>query len=249
MRYFLEIAYKGGNYHGWQIQPNAHSIQAALEAKLSLVLNHPLSLTASGRTDAGVHALQQIVHMDTDRELSRYEHLHKFNLLLPPDIAIINIFKVSEEAHARFDAIWRSYAYYISALKEPFRAGLYDWNHRDYDVALMNEAAQLLLKYEDFQSFSKVKTEVNHFRCQIKEAYWQKEGANLVFHITANRFLRGMVRAIVGTLLEVGQKKMNLQDFEQVILSRDRKNAGAAAPPQGLFLTQVIYPYTLIPIE
>ncbi len=249
MRYFLEITYKGTQYHGWQIQPNAHTIQAEIEQALQKVLSQKINITASGRTDTGVHALQQFAHFDTEITLNRYQHLRKLNMVLPSDIALKDIYLVSEEAHARFDAKERSYQYQLSSQKNPFDTELCTLDYRQYDFEIMNQAAQLLTQHKDFQAFSKVKTEVNNFYCEIKTAYWKQKEDKYVFHITANRFLRGMVRAIVGTLMQVGDKKINLKDFETVILAKDRKKAGRAAPPEGLFLSEVTYPYDLHPID
>jgi tRNA pseudouridine38-40 synthase len=249
MRYFLEIAYKGTHYHGWQIQLNAHTVQAEIEGVLQKIFSQKMEIVASGRTDTGVHASQQFAHLDTETPLKHYEHLRKINILLPSDIAIRNIYLVEPEAHARFDAIERSYQYHLSTQKKPFDFEFCTLDYRQYNFDKMNEAAQILVQRKDFQAFSKVKTEVNNFNCEIKSAYWQQKDDNYVFHITANRFLRGMVRTIVGTLMQVGLGKINLKDFEMVIIGKDRKKAGHAAPPEGLFLSKVTYPYELRPIE
>lgn len=245
MRYFIEIAYQGTHYHGWQIQPNAHTVQAEIERVLELILGKKIEITASGRTDTGVHAMQQFAHFDCETPLNHYTHLHKVNLLLPRDIVAKAIYQVADEAHARFDATERAYAYYLSSQKKPFQQGLYTYDHRTYNYEAMNQAAAILLQYQDFQAFSKVKTDVKTFDCIISEAKWVQEDDFYVFHITANRFLRGMVRAIVGTLLEVGKGRLNLKDFKMVIEQKDRRKAGHAAPPEGLFLSRVVYPYAL----
>ncbi|NJL13168.1 MAG: tRNA pseudouridine(38-40) synthase TruA [Microscillaceae bacterium] len=248
MRYFLEIQYRGTHYHGWQIQANAHTVQAQIEQALYTLLQLPTPLTASGRTDTGVHALQQFAHFDTNIPLQQFPHRHKLNLLLPRDIWIKNIYEVSPDAHARFDAQWRTYEYRISTHKQPFLPKLcYEYGY-PLHLDLLQQASLLLCQYEDFQAFSRVKTDVEHFRCQIKSATWELAPDLLVFRIVANRFLRGMVRAIVGTLLEVGRGRLNLPGFEAVIQSGDRRKAGPAAPPEGLFLTEVQYPYILTPI-
>lgn len=246
LRYFLDIAYQGTAYHGWQIQANAHTVQAEIQETLSTALQESIEIMGSGRTDTGVHAEQQIAHFDTQQNLTTYKHLHQFNAMLPPDIAIKHIFKVEAEAHARFDAVSREYIYRIYHLKNPFRQNLAYFTTQNFDLSLMNAAASLLPSYTDFQCFSKVKTDVEHFNCLIYEAYWQEQEYELMFYIRANRFLRGMVRAIVGTLLEIGQGKINLDDFKNVIESKDRRQAGWAVPPQGLFLTKVTYPFKLI---
>jgi tRNA pseudouridine38-40 synthase len=244
-RYFLDIAYNGTRYHGWQLQANAHSVQAELNKALRTLLRHPVETTGSGRTDTGVHAAQQMVHLDMETEMPPDRILHSLNALLPPDISANSIFPVGQTRHARFDAVSRSYEYRICHRKNPFLQNLcYRYSLRP-DVARMNEAAQLLLQYEDFECFSRVHTDVANFRCAITQALWRYEGDLLVFHISANRFLRGMVRAIVGTLLEVGEMRMDAAGFEAVIQSQDRQKAGRAVPPGGLFLTRVEYPFPI----
>ena len=243
MRYFIELAYRGTRYHGWQVQPNAPSVQGQLNQALETILRHPVETVGSGRTDAGVHAARQFVHLDTPVALHNDPYLYRLNALLPPDISLRNIFPVADATHARYDALSRSYEYHIIGRKDPFRHGLSYCYHRTPDVALMNEAAARLLLHSAFQSFSKVQTDVNHFRCTLKQAYWAGDGDVLTFHVTANRFLRGMVRALVGTLLEVGEGKLSVDGFEDVIRSRDRGRAGRAVPPEGLFLTDVTYPF------
>lgn len=244
VRYFIELAYKGTKYHGWQIQANAHTVQAALHKALSTLLKEEVDTIGSGRTDTGVHALQQFVHLDTNKPLHPHPHIYQLNALLPADIVVKNIFPVARETHARFDAISRSYEYRISPHKNPFLTDMCYLYTKPLDLEAMNEAAALLLTHQDFTSFSLVKTEVNHFICYIYEAYWQKSGDLTVFYIRANRFLRGMVRAIVGTLLEVGLHRLTIEGFEQIIQHKDRRVAGRAVPPEGLFLTHVQYePY------
>lgn len=248
MRYFLDIAYNGTNYHGWQVQQNAHTVQGELEAALSRLLRQPLGVIGSGRTDTGVHAEQQLVHIDWEGALDLDQLQFRLNAMMPPDIAVKNIFPVHPKAHARFSAIARSYEYRISRRKSPFLQKLCYVNSRPLDVGAMNSAAAMMLDWEDFECFSKVHTEVKHFRCTIKEARWVEEGERLTFYITANRFLRNMVRAIVGTLLEVGQQRMSLSGFREVLESRDRSRAGRSAPAQGLFLTRVEYPENIYTI-
>jgi tRNA pseudouridine38-40 synthase len=243
LRYFLEIAYQGTRYHGWQIQANAHSIQAEIQTKISLLLSENIEIVGSGRTDTGVHAEQQFAHFDTWQSIDNQVFIYKLNKILPADISIQNIYSVSDTAHARFDAVLRAYEYRLSRRKNPFLLNLAYFDYRNFDIELMNEAANKLLQYTDFQCFSRVKTEVNNFNCQISLAKWNEKSDLWVFKIGANRFLRGMVRAIVGTLLEVGQKKILVADFEAIIQSRDRRQAGRAVPPEGLFLTEVKYPY------
>lgn len=249
MRYFLQLAYRGTNYHGWQRQPNGLSIQEVLETALTTVLRQPIALVGSGRTDAGVHAARQYAHFDTDAVLPG-SLLRSINKLIPPDIAVYACFPVGADDHARFTATFRYYQYHISRQKDPFRHGLTYEFTLPLDVARMNEAAALLLQHTDFESFSKVKTDVKTFNCRIDRAYWEElPTGNLVFHIQANRFLHGMVRAIVGTLLAVGQHRLSTAQFEQVILARDRRQAGRAAPAEGLFLMEVGYPDEILMSE
>lgn len=241
MRYFLELGYKGTNYHGWQRQPNGLSVQEVVETALSTVLRQPISITGSGRTDAGVHARQQFAHFVMDTPLP--EHLvRSVNKLIPPDIALYACFPVRDDDHARFSATHRYYQYHISPQKDPFREALTYVFTLQLDVQPMNEGAGILLKHTDFESFSKVKTDVKTFNCRIDRAVWeQRPNGDLVFHIQADRFLHGMVRAIVGTLLLVGQERLSIPEFEQIILARNRQRAGPAAPAAGLFLTEVGY--------
>jgi tRNA pseudouridine38-40 synthase len=243
MRYFIECAYQGTNYCGWQIQENANTLQAEIEKALTVLLRNQTSITGSSRTDAGVHAIQQVAHFEVDNEILNPENLvFRMNKILPFDIAVKRIFQVKDDYHCRFEAISRKYEYRISKLKNPFQKGLcYEFN-QDLNIDLMNEACQKLFQYIDFECFSKIKTDVNTFNCTIMEAHWEEQtGRMLVFHIKANRFLRGMVRAIVGTLLEVGAGRLSIEDFEQIILSKNRKNAGRAVPAEGLFLMEVNY--------
>ncbi|GAB3958013.1 tRNA pseudouridine(38-40) synthase TruA [Spirosoma harenae] len=242
MRYFLQLAYRGTNYHGWQRQPNGLSIQEVLETALSTVLRQSITIVGSGRTDAGVHAHQQFAHFEIDTPLP--DHLlRSLNSLIPADIAVYDCFPVRQDDHARYTATFRYYQYTICRWKDPFREGLAYVFTPQLAVDRMNEAATIFLKYVDFESFSKVKTDVRTFNCQIDWAYWeQKPNNDLVFHIRANRFLHGMVRAIVGTLLAVGQGRLDVADVERIIIARDRRPAGRAAPAEGLSLVQVGYP-------
>lgn len=247
MRYFLECAYHGHPFNGWQRQPSVPTVQAVLEAALSKILRQPTFITGSGRTDAGVHARQQFAHFDLATPLDDPAVLaFKLNNFLPPEIAIRRIFAVPDEAHARFSARWRRYEYHLSGVKDPFAHRLLYFYHRQPDVAAMNEAAAVLLRHGDFESFSLVKTDVNHFRCTLTEARWERRGDRLIFHVRADRFLRGMVRALVGTLLDVGLGRLDVAGFEKIILARDRRAAGRAAPPDGLFLVEVGYPEGLV---
>lgn len=245
MRYFLELAYRGTHYHGWQRQPNGLSVQEVLETALTTILRQPIALVGSGRTDAGVHAGQQFAHFDTDQPLPA-TLVRSLNSLLPNDIAIYDCFPVRPDDHARYTAAFRYYRYQIIRRKDPFRDGLAYVFTRPLAVDQMNEAARLLLNHTDFESFSKVKTDVKTFICRIDRASWEQDSTgDLTFHIRADRFLRGMVRAIVGTLLAVGEEQLCVADFEQIIRARDRKQAGRAAPADGLSLVEVGYPATV----
>jgi len=242
MRYFFEIAYYGKNYNGWQSQLNAKGVQAVVEDALSKLLQTEIKIVGSGRTDTGVHCEQQFFHSDIEKEFDRQQLVIKLNSFLPRDIAIHSIRKVRADASARYDAIERTYQYRITSVKNPFLEGL-AWHYfKQIDVKAMNHAATLLLGEHDFECFSKVKTDVNHFLCTIKRAEWKRDKQMLVFTISANRFLRGMVRAVVGTLLDLGTEKITLKEFQDIIRSKDRKKAGANVPPQGLYLTNVKYP-------
>ncbi|MEQ8715512.1 MAG: tRNA pseudouridine(38-40) synthase TruA [Cyclobacteriaceae bacterium] len=242
MRYFLDLSYLGTAYHGWQIQKNAHSVQAEVNRALRTYLREEINVTGSGRTDTGVHARQQIAHFDLEQEIDPQQLIFKLNALLPNDIAAMEIKPVKKEAHARFDAVKRSYQYIMHTRKNPFEEGLSYYFPHALDVDRMNQACHLLLGSQNFQCFSKVKTEVNTFDCDINTAHWILENEKLVFHVSADRFLRGMVRAIVGTLLMVGEGKMTQESFQNVLDSRDRRKAGRSVPPHGLYLTEVIYP-------
>ena len=243
MRYFIECAYRGTNYSGWQIQINALTVQEVIEKALTTLLNREILLTGSSRTDAGVHAHQQFAHFEIEEEILDCENLvYRMNKMLPFDISIHKIFRVADDYHSRFEALSRKYEYRISRKKNPFHRGLsYEFNG-NLNIELMNNACQILFKYIDYQCFSKINTDVLTFNCTILEAQWKEEENDLlVFHIKANRFLRGMVRAIVGTLLEIGMGKLSVSDFEKIILSKDRKKAGRAVPAEGLFLMEVNY--------
>ncbi|EAZ80271.1 tRNA pseudouridine(38-40) synthase TruA [Algoriphagus machipongonensis] len=241
-RYFLELSYKGTKYHGWQIQNNAFSVQECIESALSTYFRSPITVMGSGRTDTGVHAKMQVCHFDLADDIDYGKFLKAINGILPIDISIMSIRQVTPNAHARFDAVSRSYVYRIIFQKNPFLDGLAWHSYFIPDLEKMNLAAETLLKHDDFECFSKVHTEVKHFRCDIKSCSWEQKDGELLFHITANRFLRGMVRAIVGTLMEVGLGKKAPEDMEKIILSKDRSNAGKSAPARGLFLSRIIYP-------
>ena len=241
MRYFIELSYNGKKYHGWQIQPDVVSVQEKLNNALSTVLQEKIEVVGAGRTDTGVHASQMFAHFNVENLISG-DVVHKLNSILPNDITVYTLFSVAEEKHARFDALTRSYEYRIWLGRNPFLLD-FSWQIHSQKLNLfkMNAAAKVLLEYEDFQTFSKVKTEVYTFNCDVKAAFWIQEGNLLTFHISANRFLRNMVRAIVGTLVDVGLEKISIQEFRQIIESKNRGNAGLSVPAKGLFLTQIKY--------
>lgn len=242
MRYFFEIAYHGAKYNGWQSQHNAVGVQTIVEDVLSKIFRSSVGIVGSGRTDTGVHCEQQFFHVDLDKAFGPEELLLKMNSFLPRDIAIRSIRPVRADASARYDAIERSYRYQITRIKDPFQQGL-SWHFfKAVKIENMNKAAALLVGEHDFECFSKVKTDVNHFICDVKKAQWVEKGHVLVFTISANRFLRGMVRAIVGTLLDVGTGKITQKEFVSILQSRDRKKAGANVPAMGLYLQKVRYP-------
>ena len=245
MRYFIEIAYNGKNYHGWQIQPDAISVQEVLEEAMSTIFQNKMKVIGAGRTDTGVHARQLFAHFDSDEIEDIEDRLFRINCLLPKDISVNRIVPVAHDAHARFDAVERSYEYLITKVKDPFQIDFMYLIHKKLDVDRMNEAAKILLEYQDFQCFSRNKTGVKTYHCDIKEAVWKMQGNELTFTIVADRFLRNMVRAIVGTLLEIGLKKIDLDDFHAIIQSKDRSNAKTSAPAHGLYLTKVTYPYQI----
>ncbi|MFK7782247.1 tRNA pseudouridine(38-40) synthase TruA [Psychroserpens sp.] len=241
MRYFIELSYNGKAYHGWQIQPNAISVQQVLEEALSKLLQIDISIMGAGRTDAGVHASQMFAHFDCDKIIDT-NLVFKLNSFLPNDIAIHNIFQVKDDAHARFNALSRAYVYKISKSKNVFNFEHTYMLHHDLDVNAMNEACDILLTYKDFQCFSKVHTDVKTYNCNIMSAKWTIENKELHFIIRADRFLRNMVRAIVGTMINIGLGKMKVEELHNVIQSKDRGEAGFSVPAHGLYLTKIEYP-------
>lgn len=245
-RYFVYLAYEGTNYHGWQIQPNGSSVQECLMKALSTYLRKEIEVIGAGRTDAGVHASLMVAHFDYEGTLDLTVLTEKLNRLLPPDISIFRVRKVRPDAHARFDALSRTYKYYLTTIKYPFNRHLKYKIYGTLDIDAMNEAAQVLFDYTDFTSFSKLHTDVKTNNCKIMHAEWTKEGdSDWVFTIKADRFLRNMVRAIVGTLLEVGRGRMTVDDFRRVIELKDRGKAGSSVPGHALFLVDVEYPTDL----
>ncbi|QTE22289.1 tRNA pseudouridine(38-40) synthase TruA [Polaribacter cellanae] len=241
MRYFIELSYNGKNYHGWQIQPDAVSVQEKLNYAVSTVLQEKIEVVGAGRTDTGVHASQMFAHLDVSKKI-KGDIVHKLNSILPSDIVVYQVFLVDNEKHARFDAKSRSYEYRIWQGRNPFLLE-FSWqiHSQDLDISLMNKAAKILLEYQNFQTFSKVKTAVYTFNCDVTEAFWKREDNLLTFYISANRFLRNMVRAIVGTLVDVGLEKISVADFRAIIESKNRANAGLSVPAKGLFLTKIKY--------
>ncbi len=246
MRYFIQLSYDGTNYHGWQIQQNAHSVQEEVEKALTVIAREKIEVVGAGRTDTGVHAAFYIAHFDSAHEgLADENMLFKLNCLLPFDIAVQKIFQVRSDAHARFDATYREYKYYFSRAKDPFTHAYAEKESRKLNVERMNEAAKMLLEIEDFTSFSKLGSEVKTNNCKVTKAFWEEKGGQLIFTIRADRFLRNMVRAIVGTLIEVGLGKMTFDELKAVIDKKDRSSAGASVAAKGLFLVDIGYPNLL----
>jgi tRNA pseudouridine38-40 synthase len=243
-KYFFCLSYDGTNYHGWQFQPNAITVQELIESKLKILIGSKVGVMGCGRTDTGVHASDFYLHCEFDIQKYDTEELcYKLNQLLPNDIAIYNVMEVNEEAHARFDAISREYRYYVNQQKNPFIEKYSYLYVRKINLEMMREAGQLLLKHKDFTSFSKLHTDVNNNDCDVSLFEINELGQGRIeIIITANRFLRNMVRSIVGTLLEVGVGKVSVEDFNNIIYSKNRSNAGASAPAKGLFLHKVKYP-------
>ncbi|MTG98127.1 tRNA pseudouridine(38-40) synthase TruA [Myroides sp. BIT-d1] len=244
MRYFLEFSYNGTHYHGWQLQPNAKTVQETLTRAISTLLRTPIELIGAGRTDAGVHAKQMFAHFDYEADFDKNSLIQKMNSFLPEDIVVYNIHPVDDQAHARFDATARTYEYHIHLYKDAFCNSQSFYHFKPLNVDLMNEAAKVLFEYEDFECFSKTHTDVFTFNCTIYQAEWKLIDHNrLVFTISANRFLRNMVRAIVGTMVNVGLEKITVNDVRKIIESKNRGQAGFSVPGKGLFLTKVSYPY------
>jgi tRNA pseudouridine38-40 synthase len=246
-RYFIETSYKGTAYSGFQVQKNANSIQAEIEKALLVFFKKSFSLTGSSRTDAGVHALQNYFHFDTeellfgDNELGEMRSVYNLNAILPLDIVIKRIFQVEDNRHSRFDAISRQYQYFIFHEKNPFlqdRAFYYPYN---LDMEKLNIAAEMILLNKDFTSFSKRNTQVKHFVCDIKKSYWMEEKDMLVYCVESNRFLRGMVKGLVGTMLRVATHKISLEEFDAIFKKKDCRKADFSVPSKGLFLIKVSY--------
>ena len=250
-RYFLQISYNGTAYHGWQLQENAITVQQVLNTKLSIILQEEIQIVGAGRTDTGVHAEYFMAHFNVEKPISDSTlFIDKINKVLPKDIAVYQLFNVHKEANTRFDAVSRTYEYRITIKKNPFLNDL-AWYYRvSLNVDLMNQAAKALFEYKDFTSFSKTGTQVKTNNCKIYEAQWfEKDNDLLIFRIKADRFLRNMVRAITGTLIDVGREKISLTDFRKIIESKNRSNAGFSVPAHGLFLTDIEYPEGLFKAE
>ena len=241
MRYFVELSYDGTPFVGWQRQPAGDSVQSCLEDALSILFRKPISIVGAGRTDAGVHAHQLFAHIDLDEHVDQ-DLTFRLNKLLPKEIAVRNVIAVTQDAHARFDAVSRIYRYHITTQKNPFLQKRSYQFAKPLDLDLMNQAAKILIDHKNFKCFSKSKTDVKTYVCDIQQVHWQQNGSELVFFIQANRFLRNMVRAIVGTLIEVGLRKISISDFEAILASRDRSQAGYSVPAHGLYLEKVNYP-------
>ena len=243
MRYFIKLAYKGTNYFGWQYQPDAISVQETLNKALSTLLKTNIDILGAGRTDSGVHAKEMFAHFDYETEIDTKKIVYKLNSFLPKDIAIFDLIKVHDDAHARFDATKRTYEYHIHTKKNAFESDDSWYYSLPLDVEKMNEACKILFEYIDFECFSKTNTDVNTFNCKIFEANWKQNEDKLVFTIAADRFLRNMVRAIVGTMINIGSGKVSLNDFRKIIESKNRSKAGFSVPAHGLYLTKIEYPY------
>ena len=241
MRFFIELSYKGTNYHGWQEQPNANTVQAEINRALSTILNTNIEVIGAGRTDTGVHANQMFAHFDCDIDFDIQNLMFKLNSFLASDIAIKDIFKVKEDANCRFDALSRTYQYHIIQKKDPFNKTAY-FLQNDLDIKAMNEACKYIIGKQDFTSFSKVNTQTFTNNCDVMFAKWELVNNKIIFTIKADRFLRNMVRAIVGTLLGVGFGKIIAADLAKIIAAKDRSKSGVSVPAHALFLTEVKYP-------
>lgn len=242
-RYFIYLSYKGTAYHGWQKQQNATSVQEVLETALSKMLRQEIEVVGAGRTDTGVHSSFYAAHLDYqgDKDITSNDFIYHLNAVLPKDIAISNIEAVAPDLHARFSAVEREYKYYITTVKDPFKIETAFYYSAPLDIEKMNEAAAMLLTYDDFTSFAKLHTDTKTNICDVREAHFEQKGDTIVFTIRADRFLRNMVRAIVGSLIDVGKGNLTPQDFKTIIEAKDRSKASSSAYAHGLFLTNVIY--------
>jgi tRNA pseudouridine38-40 synthase len=243
-RYFIELAYRGTAYNGWQVQPNGLGVQQVIEEAIEVLLKEKTRITGAGRTDTGVHASYFMAHFNADPELipEPLQTARKLNHILPPDIAILSLFPVGPEYHSRFSALSRTYKYFVSLRKDPFRQDTSYLIHYRPDTGLMNKAAEELSGNDDFSSFCRSNSDVKNHICRVMEAKWIEQNETLIFTIKADRFLRNMVRAIVGTLLDTGSGRITCDEFKDIIEAGDRRRAGTSAPAQGLFLTGIEYP-------
>ncbi len=246
MRYFVQFSYLGSAYHGWQKQPNATTVQEVMEMCFTQIFRKPIELVAAGRTDTGVHAHEMYAHFDLHTSKECETMVGRLNSFLPADIAISRIISVASDAHARFSALERTYKYTIVKQKDPFSLHTAFYSKLTFDVELMNKAAELLIGLQDFECFSKSKTDVKTYMCEVREARWEVKGHQLIFTISADRFLRNMVRAVVGTLLDVGMGKKSIKDVKTIIKNKDRSLAGASVPAKGLSLVRVKYPEEML---
>lgn len=240
-RYFLDVCYDGTSFGGFQIQQNQQTIQGELENAMTIIFRQSIPLTGASRTDAGVHAMQNFLHFDTNLEITS-KHIYNLNSILPIRIVVNNIYIVPNNAHSRFDAVKRSYLYKMHTQKSPFLEGRSWYYPFPVNILAMQKAADVLLSHTDFESFSKKKTTVNTFDCTITKAQWIQEGSVITFNIDANRFLRGMIRGLVGTMLQVGRGQINLNDFQEVIESKNEQNVDFSTPAHGLYLSEIQYP-------
>ena len=246
MRYFISLAYKGTDFHGWQVQPNAVTVQERVNEGLSMLLKEQICVLGAGRTDAGVHAKQMFAHFDTDQIFDCEKIQYRLNAYLCDAIYIKSIFLVSDSAHARFDATARVYEYWLCQCKNPFLKDAAWLLYSNLDFDLMNVAAEFLLEVNDFKSFSKLHSNVNTHICDVRKAIWKQRGDIWVFSIEADRFLRNMVRAIVGTLVDVGKGRITIDEFKDIVVKMDRRAAGVSAPAKGLYLLSINYPNGLL---
>jgi tRNA pseudouridine38-40 synthase len=238
----MDLSYDGTNYHGWQNQPNAISVQSCIEKALSILTKSDTPIYGAGRTDAGVHAIQMFAHFDSNKLINTTKLMHDLNSFLAKDISVNNIYRVNNDSHARFDAVSREYEYNISLSKDVFNINKSYYVYHNLDVKLMNDACTILKNHVNFKCFSRSKTDVKTYNCDLTLAKWELSNDQLIFTIKANRFLRNMVRAIVGTMIQVGNKKINLKNFEQILISQDRTKAGPSAPAHALYLSNIEYP-------
>ncbi|MBO9733035.1 MAG: tRNA pseudouridine(38-40) synthase TruA [Chitinophaga sp.] len=244
-RYFIEVGYNGAQYSGFQVQENSHTVQAEIDRALSVLLRDTIVSTGSSRTDAGVNARQNFLHFDTALPLHP-QFMYKINAILPDDVVLRGIYQVPEDANSRFAAVSRSYEYTLYIRKDPFMLDRGYFFPYKIDLAALQEAAAVIMEYNDFTTFSKRNTQVKTYICKITESIWKVEGERIVYNVTGNRFLRGMVRGLVGTMLRVGRGKLSMKQFRAAIESKDCTNADFAVPPQGLFLMKVNYPEGLL---